>query len=129
MGVETRRQMAGVIEESDYVRMDPDASETLFPDTIRLYIKSSGKAVMIRQTPFQAGRGMDCELYLESSNITRKQITFFYENGTWYIRDNYSKNGTWLNGMKMQPGKKYQLYMDDVIDFAHSEKIVFFKSK
>lgn len=45
----------------------------------------------------------------------------------WFLRDNFSTNGTWLNGVKIQPGKKYQLATNDEINFAMTERVIFDK--
>ena len=41
------------------------------------------------------------------------------------MRDNFSTNGTWINGRKLIPGKKYQLAAYDEIGFARTEKVIF----
>ena len=65
---------------------------------------------------------------MSSNVIARMQATFMFDGDSWLVRDNQSTNGTWLNDTKLIPGKKYILHPDDVVDFAHTEKFVFFKT-
>ena len=55
-------------------------------------------------------------------------MPLFYEKNSWFIRDNHSTNGTWINGIRMEPGKKYQLSADDVIGFAGTYQYIFYKT-
>lgn len=57
--------------------------------------------------------------------MARRQAAFFYEREIWFVRDNFSTNGTWINGRKLIPGKKYQLAAYDEIGFARTEKVIF----
>ena len=43
--------------------------------------------------------------------------------------DKDSKNGTYLNGKRLEHNTKYELYPDDIISFAQSKNYVFFKTK
>lgn len=47
----------------------------------------------------------------------------------WFLCDNSSTNGTWINGVKIQSGKKYQLAANDEINFAMTERIIFDKQE
>lgn len=100
-----------------------------YPDTIELFVLSKNNTFRIKKTEFSAGRGEQCEFRFdrEYPYIARFHATFYYENAQWYIKDNNSTNGTWLNNEKIEPNKKYRLRANDVIDFAHSEKLTFFK--
>lgn len=57
------------------------------------------------------------------------QAVFSYENNIWFLKNCNSTNGTTLNGVKMEAGKKYQLTADDVISFAQAESMIFYKSE
>lgn len=51
----------------------------------------------IESTPFCIGRG-DCDLPFESPNISRDHAIITYQKGIFYITDNHSKSGIYLNG-------------------------------
>lgn len=115
-------------DESDYVLLDSNITTILYSDTLRLTIESTGKTVQFRKDVVSVGRSLSCDLPLNSKKtIARQQATFFYEDEMWFLRDDFSTNGTWINGARMQPGKKYQLFANDQINFAMSEKVIFYQ--
>lgn len=115
-------------DESDYVLLDSNITTILYSDTLRLTIESTGKTVQFRKDVVSVGRSLSCDLPLNSKKtIARQQATFFYEDEMWFLRDDFSTNGTWINGARMQPGKKYQLFANDEINFAMSEKVIFYQ--
>lgn len=115
----------------DIIDLDPECTTLLYsPEMgIRLFSVSKEDNLTIYKTEFHAGRGQDCELRLTNSYVARIQATFMLHGNCWLLRDNHSINGTWLNDTKLIPGKKYVLHPDDVIDFAHSEKFIFYKTE
>ena len=114
--------------ENEYVMLDPNITTVLYSDILRLTIMSSGKIVQFQKDVVEVGRDKTCDLLLEGkSTVARRQATFLYEKDMWFLRDNFSTNGTWLNGAKIQPGKKYQLATNDEINFAMAERIIFDK--
>lgn len=114
--------------ESEYVLLNTEITSDLYPNILYLTIESSGKTVQFQKEIVEVGRDKMCDLLLEGkSTIARHQATFLYENNMWFLRDNFSTNGTWINGTKIQPGKKYQLAANDKIDFAMSERVIFDK--
>jgi pSer/pThr/pTyr-binding forkhead associated (FHA) protein len=47
------------------------------------------------------GRGQDCDLVLQDNNASRRHCQIRKWAGTYTIEDLQSKNGTFVNGMKM----------------------------
>ena len=100
---------------------------------LRLHIESIGKNVEFNSANrVLVGRGKDCDLCLKlghDSNIliARRQAVFEKYKDYWTIYDNNSSNGIWINAVKAEVGKRYVLHPGDVIDFAHSETVVFYK--
>ena len=97
------------------------------PDTsaLQLYQKDTGKILRFSGERIFAGRSKDCDLRLDSGYTARYQATFVLHNGTWYLRDNNSMNGTYLNGRKLTPGVEVALNPNDEISFAKLETVVF----
>lgn len=117
-----------IFDESEYVLLGTNITSIRYSDTLRITIESRRKTVQIQKKEISIGRDSSSDLLFNSHKvISRHQATFLYERGMWFVRDNGSKNGTWLNGVRIQSGKKYQLAMNDVIDFAHSEIVIFDK--
>ena len=57
--------------------------------------------------------------------VGRQHATFCFENQRWFLIDDHSKNGTFLNGQRLTAGEKYQLSSNDKISFAKQEVVVF----
>lgn len=96
----------GVIVINDGVKV----SEVILSDIGR----SDGKRRVIT-----FGRSPDCDIVLNSSNVSRKHGCFYIENGMYYIEDNNSTNGLVLNNKKV--GKK-QLASGNIIVIPKSSK-------
>lgn len=124
----TVEQDKNINNENEYVMLEPNITTVLYSDILRLTITSSGKTVQFQKDIVEVGRDKTCDLLLEGKfAVSRRHATFSYENDMWFLRDNFSRNGTWLNGAKIQPGKKYQLATNDEINFAMAERIIFDK--
>lgn len=114
--------------ENEYVMLEPNITTVLYSNILRLTIESTGKTVQFQKDVVEVGRDQICDFLLEGkSTVARRQATFLYEKDMWFLRDNFSTNGTWINGAKLQPGKKYQLATNDEINFAMTEKVIFYK--
>lgn len=65
------------------------------------------------------GRSPDCDIVLNSSNVSRKHGCFYIENGMYYVEDSNSTNGLVLNNKKV--GKK-QIISGNTIVIPKSSK-------
>lgn len=116
------------VEQHEYVMLDPNRTAALYSDILRLTVESTGKTVQFQKDVVEVGRDKNCDFLLDGKpTVARHQATFLYEKDIWFLRDDFSTNGTWLNGVKMQPGKKYQLATNDEINFAMAERVIFYK--
>lgn len=116
-------------EDIEYIRLPSNITRFLFGDTIKLYDIDTNQDIEIRKSVFAAGKGAECDLKTDDKKVSKVHASFYYENSTWFIMDNSSENGTWLNDRKLEPNKKYELYFNDVISLAQSKCYVFFKTK
>lgn len=71
------------------------------------------------------GRSRECDLVLENAYVARFQATFTCREGQWFLRDNQTRNGTYLNGVRLEQDREYPLHGGDVISFARKEDAVF----
>lgn len=112
----------------------PDRLKTtgvLTEDSLKLTVLSKQKDFWFTErNSVTIGSDVTCDLRIvaKPNYISRKHIVLERENGKWFVTDANSTNGTWLNDIKLEPGEKYQLNANDVIDLAHSEKIIFAKN-
>jgi pSer/pThr/pTyr-binding forkhead associated (FHA) protein len=51
------------------------------------------------------GRGFACAIQLTDPTISRRHALFRYAEGAWYIQDQGSKSGTFVNGKKIQAAR------------------------
>jgi hypothetical protein len=57
--------------------------------------------------------------------ISKQHCTISFENGTYFIEDNNSKNGTLLNGVEIQGQGKKELKDGDRIEFGKAAPVTF----
>ena len=98
-----------------------DASQAV----LRLKVRGTGEIRTYSGTKIRVGRARECELTLESPYAARSQAFFLYHNGQWLLQDDYSRNGTYLNGDKLEWDEEYRLEPGDEILFARKEGYVF----
>lgn len=115
-------------KNDEYVLLPPDITAVLYSDTLRFTIVSSGETKEFNKSEVNVGRDPSNDYHLDGkSYIARRQATFLYERQMWFLRDNNSTNGTYINGKRLEPGKKYQLTTNDEISFAKQETVIFYK--
>ncbi|KAF3885993.1 MULTISPECIES: FHA domain-containing protein [Nostocales] len=57
--------------------------------------------------------------------VSRLHLEIQVEENTYYITDIGSSNGTFLNGVKLEPRKRYLLQVGDKINLGQEEKVTF----
>ena len=96
------------------------------PESIKIpYLIINGRTIKLQTFPFSIGRGKEATYkYTNNKNVSRKHIIITKENGQYYIRDNDSANGTFLNNEPLNKGEDYVLndnariqIMDDEFEF------------
>ncbi len=115
------------IENSFNNIIDLRSVRLTYPEKISLFIVSKNKDAFVEKTSFFVGRSPECDIRFDASLVSRIHAIFCYNAGTWYIQDLSSTNGVWINDVKLEPMKMYRLKENDIIDLAHSEKLIFFK--
>lgn len=93
---------------------------------LRLRLDDAGREFTTDKHKITIGRSGEYELsFPESRVLSRRHAEIFYRDGAWYLRDCGSSNGTWLNGRRLEPREEQPLKPGDVIDLAHTHKLVF----
>jgi len=71
------------------------------------------------------GRALISDICLASSLISKLHASFEQdpETGQWAVSDQYTTNGTWLNGRKLSPHKKMPLYVHDELQFGDASAV------
>jgi pSer/pThr/pTyr-binding forkhead associated (FHA) protein len=80
-------------------------SATLFVEQSR-DVSMNSTSHLLNRTPFTLGRRNRDLTVLNDDNVSREHAEITFENGAFYIRDNNSTHGTYVNGERVQPGGK-----------------------
>lgn len=92
---------------------------------LRLKEQETGKMRILSGEKIKVGRGKECQLLLQSPYVARSQAFFIYQDEQWLLQDDYSRNGTYLNGEKLEVDEEYRLEPGDVIQFARKVEFMF----
>ncbi len=65
--------------------------------------------------PFVIGRQSACEGVLGDAAVSRRHAQFSHKAGTWLLTDLDSRHGTYLNGIRLEPGASSPVYDGDQI--------------
>ncbi|MEM9656981.1 MAG: SpoIIE family protein phosphatase [Planctomycetota bacterium] len=60
-----------------------------------------GKQFRLDKGEAVIGRSPDCDVVLDVAAISRRHAVLLCDGGAYYVRDNGSRNGTFVNGMKV----------------------------
>ena len=87
-------------------------------NVLRLKLRDSGRELAVSGWQMTLGRSRECDLVVDNPYVARSQATFTCREGKWRIRDNGTKNGTYLNGKRLEADGEYRIYPGDVLCFA-----------
>ena len=68
--------------------------------------KSAGKEIAVTGQTFVIGRGQECQLRPQSDAISRRHCEISITPDGVLVSDLGSKNGTWINGERLEPSGK-----------------------
>jgi hypothetical protein len=113
-----------VAEEVNYV--EEDYGRTIYveqaqeAETVhRLYTPDGRIAAAIEKEIFTIGKQKDeVDMILEDDSVSRLHARIFTENQVIYLEDLNSTNGTFKNGLRLQPYEKRRLEEGDEIRFG-----------
>jgi len=82
-----------------------------------------GQQWTVAQDTLLIGRGGHCDIVLPERRVSREHLRIWRENGTYYIEDLDSKNGTHLNAERLEGVQ--ELHEGDEIQIALAVKMKF----
>lgn len=101
--------------------------------SIRFHVSSLNTDVNITLPSFTVGRDSTSDLSLarlpNAKYIARRQATVFRSGGKWYIRDENSTNGTFVNNRQVPGGQPQMLNQGDFVSFAGKETLIVLELK
>lgn len=86
--------------------------------TPRLLLVTRGqtRTVPLEHIPFTVGRGADRDLVIADPRVSRKHASFLLEDNVYFIEDEQSKHGTFVNGMRVTTRRR--LTAGDRLEFG-----------
>ncbi|MGM0874946.1 MAG: FHA domain-containing protein [Bacillota bacterium] len=92
----------------------------------------SGDTISLKKTNTVFGRESKHwkpDITFNNVFVSRKHFTIYFDSKTFYIKDLYSKHGTYLNCKRLEPNKSEMLKTNDIISFAKDLVVMTFSLK
>ena len=94
-----------LLEEEGTVLLEEEG--TVWQISARLVRRQGGFTYRIDRDRITVGSGMSADIRIEDNHaVSRSHALIQYVNGEFYIEDNQSKNGSFLDGKRLQPGAR-----------------------
>ena len=91
-----------------------DKSSGVFPSLI-LVQGNEQRALLLDHTPFTVGRKVDKDLVIADPRVSRDHALITTEQGAFFVQDQGSKHGTFVNGQKVE---RQKLQRNDRLEFG-----------
>lgn len=91
---------------------------TTRPNHLRLDLIAGpdiGPLVLTPDRPAVLGRSADCEVRLHHEAVSRRHAAIAFRLGRWLVTDQGSRHGTYLNEVRIEPGKPVSLADGDFL--------------
>jgi phosphoserine phosphatase RsbU/P len=86
----------------------------VFP--VLLYVEGSEqRTISLERVPFSIGRKTDKDLVIPDSRVSRDHAQIVCENGEYFLVDQNSRHGTFVNGIRRE---RHKLERNDRVDFG-----------
>ncbi len=92
------------------------------------------EVIKINKEKFTIGRSLDCDCYIHNDTISKVHATIVFENNDYFIIDNNSSNGTYVNDIKIGDKTKlkdgYTIMLSKLVFEVSTnlpEKVLFFE--
>lgn len=73
------------------------------------------------------GRTAACELRLDDSRVSSEHASIAWTRGAWELRDLGSRNGTFVDGKRLDPGARHPLTAGARVAFGHEHNLWIFE--
>ncbi len=94
-----------------------DPGSGVFPSLI--YVQGNEqRSIVLNRTPFSVGRKVDKDLVIPDPRVSRDHAMIVAESGDFYVVDQGSKHGTFVNGERVQ---RQRLQRNDRLEFGVRE--------
>ena len=80
--------------------------------------QGGGDNIPLTRSPLVIGRREACDIQLQFANISGTHCELTFKKGLWVLRDLDSKNGTQVNGERMDAGTSKVLHTGDILSIG-----------
>lgn len=103
--------------QSDFVEAPQDEDKTGITNNQSLVISNKTGETIVFHSNDILGR---CTISTRDHNnfVSERHAIVIFRNNTWFIQDTRSTNGTFINGVKVEPDKDYPLHAGDKISLS-----------
>lgn len=110
----------GAIDYGTTVLSFEQLNRIAYPSLLRT---KDGKKITVNKCTFVIGKsGANCDYVISDNNaISRKHATISIANGKYYVVDNSSTNGTYIDDIRIDADKSYEILPGQKIRFADDE--------
>lgn len=92
------------------------------PDSVRPPFLMGKEKIIITKPFYKIGRDpREADYLSKNTAIGRVHAHIITSGGEYFLEDNYSRNGSYLNGVKLAPGAKMKLRHEDKLKLANEE--------
>src|ERR1700682_1887332 len=92
----------------------PSSGSGVFPAVV-LVQGNEQKNIVLNRTPFSVGRKVDKDLVIADPRVSRDHALIVLEDGDFFLLDQGSKHGTFVNGERIQ---RQKLERNDRLEFG-----------
>ncbi|HTK94310.1 MAG TPA: SpoIIE family protein phosphatase [Terriglobales bacterium] len=78
-------------------------------------------SIILKKLPYKVGRKTENDLVISDARVSREHAQLVEENGEYFVVDNQSKHGTYVNGERIEGKRK--LFRNDRVEFGVREEI------
>lgn len=78
------------------------------------------------RTQYFIGRSPACDIVIDLPVVSRRHAQISYHDGAFFVTDLDSRNGTYVNGKRLQPQEEVSLTHEDWIGFADDQVTLYF---
>jgi predicted component of type VI protein secretion system len=102
----------------------PSAIDNPARMTLRTDSGEAKQEFVLEKIEFAIGRGPNSDILLSKDKLTsRRHATISYEQGTYFLIDERSANGTFVNGQQLEEKTPYKLQNGDVVSIGEYELV------
>jgi pSer/pThr/pTyr-binding forkhead associated (FHA) protein len=96
----------------------PSHRETVPPNNSGFKLRAPSGEEFDITGPFRIGRGDECQIQVDNALASRIHASIWVDKGQLLLRDERSRNGTFVNGRRISPGVTQRLYEADRVQIV-----------